>query len=699
LEVAFDPARVHDWSGVHIGAGHLPGTFLIIFIFREITFSMWKFALIFLLCTTSCAKKAPNKFSDPKLVEIYDLRDRRASDSLTRFIGSENPIYRREVALAFASVQDKVAAAYVGNMLLEDSDDEVRRHAAFSLGQVPGFEATNALLPALNNKNSEVLREVLESLGKTIEEEDFNALINFNAIDSLQQEGQARGFYQLALRRKADSTVTRKAADYLKPEFSRGTRLAAAHYFARSNKIEGKGFEQLLINAAQRDKIAEVRMAAASGLRHIQPDLYALSILMTVRSDPDYRVRINAVRACQNLQGMGFDKVNASREIIYAALNDSAEMVQVAASEVIRNLADKVINELADKKNLAERFPFSNATDNIKRTKSWRTKSNLYAAVLKPGPTTGGILDDMLAEYGQGPVYYRSALASALGEARAPLDRKAFEFLAGELLKGSNEKVILTSCASALVFMNRRESNKIPNGEFLKVYKQAFDQGDVAVIGIICSALGDEKLKYKEQIKDFKFLYDAKAKFRMPQDIESLQPLERVIAYFEGREKPKDLANVFNHPIPWDKVMAIDRDQRVQINTSKGAIVIRLLVEEAPGSVANFVDLISSKYFDGKNFHRVVPNFVIQDGCKRGDGYGSEDYSIRSEFSERRYTTGSVGMASAGKDTEGTQWFITHQPTPHLDGRYTIFAETISGLDVVNKIEVGDKILEVKLLE
>jgi cyclophilin family peptidyl-prolyl cis-trans isomerase len=98
------------------------------------------------------------------------------------------------------------------------------------------------------------------------------------------------------------------------------------------------------------------------------------------------------------------------------------------------------------------------------------------------------------------------------------------------------------------------------------------------------------------------------------------------------------------------------------IKTVKGDIVIQLLVEEAPGSVANFVQLVNSQYFNAKNFHRVVPNFVIQGGCNRGDGWGSEDYSIRSEFSMRRYTEGSVGMASAGKDTEGTQWFITHSP-------------------------------------
>ncbi|OYT19163.1 MAG: peptidylprolyl isomerase, partial [Nitrospira sp. UW-LDO-01] len=86
-------------------------------------------------------------------------------------------------------------------------------------------------------------------------------------------------------------------------------------------------------------------------------------------------------------------------------------------------------------------------------------------------------------------------------------------------------------------------------------------------------------------------------------------------------------------------------------------------------------------------------------GCNRGDGWGSEDYSIRSEFTARHYTEGSVGMASAGKDTEGTQWFITHSPTPHLDGRYTIFAITESGMDVVDQIEVGDKILSVTLIK
>ncbi|MDQ2656972.1 MAG: peptidylprolyl isomerase [Bacteroidota bacterium] len=137
--------------------------------------------------------------------------------------------------------------------------------------------------------------------------------------------------------------------------------------------------------------------------------------------------------------------------------------------------------------------------------------------------------------------------------------------------------------------------------------------------------------------------------------------------------------------------------QLATIKTSRGHIVVRLLVNEAPGSVANFVALALQDYFDNKYVHRVVPNFVIQTGCKRGDGWGSEDYSIRSEFAPTLFGTGSMGMASAGKDTEGTQWFITHSPTPHLDGRYTLFAEVVEGMAVVNLLQIGDKITDVEV--
>ncbi|MDH5399861.1 MAG: peptidylprolyl isomerase [Cyclobacteriaceae bacterium] len=135
---------------------------------------------------------------------------------------------------------------------------------------------------------------------------------------------------------------------------------------------------------------------------------------------------------------------------------------------------------------------------------------------------------------------------------------------------------------------------------------------------------------------------------------------------------------------------------KVRITTSKGEIVLRMLINEAPGAVANFLQLIEKGYYNGLTFHRVVPDFVVQGGCHRGDGWGGEDYSIRSELGPQRYQEGSVGMASAGKDTEGTQWFITHSPTPHLDGRYTIFAQVTEGMEVIHTLEIGDRIIDVQ---
>ena len=118
---------------------------------------------------------------------------------------------------------------------------------------------------------------------------------------------------------------------------------------------------------------------------------------------------------------------------------------------------------------------------------------------------------------------------------------------------------------------------------------------------------------------------------------------------------------------------------------------MELLVNNAPISVANFINLARIGFFNGKIFHRVVPNFVAQTGCPRGDGYGSLDFTISSELTPMHYfTEGVVGMASAGNHTECSQWFITHSPTLHLDPNYTIFARVTEGMNVVHQLGVGD---------
>jgi len=133
------------------------------------------------------------------------------------------------------------------------------------------------------------------------------------------------------------------------------------------------------------------------------------------------------------------------------------------------------------------------------------------------------------------------------------------------------------------------------------------------------------------------------------------------------------------------------------IETEKGNFTIEFLPNFAPVSVGNFCMLSDKDFFDGIEFHRVVPGFVIQGGDPTATGWGGPGYDIISEFSPLTYRTGMVGMASAGKDTEGSQWFVMQGNYSHLNGRYTIFAKVISGMDVVYKIDQNDKILNVQL--
>jgi len=133
------------------------------------------------------------------------------------------------------------------------------------------------------------------------------------------------------------------------------------------------------------------------------------------------------------------------------------------------------------------------------------------------------------------------------------------------------------------------------------------------------------------------------------------------------------------------------------LDTDKGTIQIELAVLDAPLTVENFVTLARGGFYDGITFHRVVGNFVVQAGDPRGDGEGGPGFTIRDELNERSYGRGTVGMALDWADTGGSQFFITHSPQPHLDGRYTVFGRVVAGMDVVDRLQPGDVLRKVRI--
>jgi len=127
------------------------------------------------------------------------------------------------------------------------------------------------------------------------------------------------------------------------------------------------------------------------------------------------------------------------------------------------------------------------------------------------------------------------------------------------------------------------------------------------------------------------------------------------------------------------------------IETDKGIIKFEFYGQDAPNTVENFKKLANKKFYDGLKFHRVVPNFVIQGGCPKGDGTGDAGYKIKAEFNKRQHLDGTVAMARAqDPDSAGSQFYICLGTQSFLDGKYTVFGQVISGLDVVHKIQMGD---------
>ena len=130
------------------------------------------------------------------------------------------------------------------------------------------------------------------------------------------------------------------------------------------------------------------------------------------------------------------------------------------------------------------------------------------------------------------------------------------------------------------------------------------------------------------------------------------------------------------------------------------AIRIQFFPEDAPTTVENFVTLAKKGFYNGLTFHRVVPDFVVQGGCPKGNGTGGPGYQIKAEFNKQKHVRGSVAMArSQHPDSAGSQFYITYGATPHLDGNYTVFGKVVSGMEHVDRITQGDKMKTVAIEE
>ncbi|GGH91548.1 hypothetical protein GCM10011495_39900 [Hymenobacter frigidus] len=656
-----------------------------------------------------------NKYSDATIRQIGTAQDERNTAAILPFLTNANPTYRREAALALASVQ--APAAVPGLLpLLRDPEPSVRRAAAYALGQTGDSTAVDSLrVRILKENDGQVRRYVHEALGRTVTRHSLPELWRVETLtDTARAAALAWGLSRAALRGFTSPESIRLTVLVLNsPKLPTRGRLAAVTGLSRTRGLDAdlaRLAETTLLRVAVKDRSYAVRAAAATTLGKLAalapttPASLPLTATATTEpaptvrkaaagpaavlvrlatKDPDYRVRLSAIRALP----FGPETYADSRKAVFYALSHDRAAVALTAAEWL--LAHAKGESGASLAALA---------DGNKQASVRVRAALLRAAVRHASPAARpSLVETIEKRYPTAPtVYEKGFLLEALSE-----DPAAFDFVRTEAFAAGQSPVVAGYALGSLLTMRRvADFPTARHAAFAAAMRQALAGGDVAQLGTAAEALADAKLYPETQAADVTALRQAQAKLQLPREIEAWQGVQQALDKLEKAPKPtpSPLATAQQHPIDWAVVQGVPLGQQVRLRTSKGIILLELKPNEAPSAVASFVTLINRKFYDNLYFHRVVPNFVAQGGDPRGDGNGSAPYNLRSEFGDLRYEEGSVGLASAGKDTESCQFFITYTSTPHLDGRYPIFAQVVGGMDVVHKLEIGDQILSVELV-
>ena len=639
-----------------------------------------------------------------KLTRLLAAEDRRdlTTDVKLGLADSDRSV-RRRAALAAGRIGDAGAVPAL-IPLLQDSELEVRQMAAFALGLIAEPLAVDPLLAALKDPEPVVRGRAAEALGQigdaraapAIAQMVVGALPPKAPLVTVRGDDPASltdpwleprlGVFALARLKDARSA---QAALLLagKPRFD----WWAATWTAM--RLENPALRPLLL-AAVTSTDALSRAYGARGLGALK-DPADLDTLLPLLRDRDETVVVNAVRAVALL--------GEARAVppVSALLRSPSSVLRVEALKALsvlppdRGLRERVIAEVgspepwmraAALQALArmEREDFALVLANLDPDPVWFVRAGLAAALAIAGDEASQAR--LLAMLKDDDVRVLPYVLEALRQARGPdsvdtlrrhLDHPDFAVRMAAADQLAALKV--TGLSEALAASLARAKGDVEMDARLSLVTLLAIQKDARAAALLREiASGDSARPVRERAAR-----ELRALGETP-PAPGPEPVTRpALDYLEA------LA-------PYEAAAGSVYTPRVFLQMKQGRVEIHLNVVEAPLMSATFLDLARRGYFDGLTFHRVVPGFVVQGGDPRGDGNGGPGFALRDEIGQRPYGRGVVGMALSGKDTGGSQLFITLAPAPHLDGRYTVFGWVASGMDVVDKIRPGDVIEKVE---
>ncbi len=683
----------------------------------------------------------------PVLLAIVRAEDERRWDGVFEALLSHSAsAVRSRAALAAGRIGNDLAVPGLVSLLQSDKDRTVRSLAAFALGEIESPKAVEALTSELAKGDAPRAR-IVEALGKIAA-----ALPQTNEVQKKEIGKTILGVLTFEARRRSrpDSEVILQAltatlrarpdgagavvANFLSYSDPR-IRSDAGNTLARLRAADGNPELRKLLTT---DPDPNVRANAARVLGATEDKDAFDELLDRALKDPDARVRVSAVRA---LAALKISRATVSL-MLYVMESTKSSRNSVPKSELLEIAT--TVGRLMQSANNKHMF---NSVSLFRGSAGPAPEVEIALARIWPSEYVMNSIDALLAtQRVQAAILtdwrFASSIAQGLGEIatiiKADGEGKQLRAKAEDLLRAMLDFKNSTIKPKTLVAVHSeyaipdvlRALSAFKPANADSIYRDYLKEPDMAVRTTAAELLGDlpgdssniealsAALKFALQEKESNdaalAILDALAKYKNPSANQVIMTALDSRDYLVRRKAIESLrvtgAGDFSNKLgevgtrntarDYERALSrIGKRVLAVVNTNKGRFTIELLPAEAPLNVDNFVQLAKRKFFNRIMFHRVVPNFVIQGGDPRGDGNGGPGYQIRCEINEVPYQRGAVGMALSGKDTGGSQWFVTHAPQPHLDGGYTVFGKVISGMEVVDRIVRGDVINSIVVSE
>jgi len=668
------------------------------------------------LCTVSFAcRSSREREADPRLsspeAEIAILEDGRklGDGKLVAFLVDPNPEVRARAAVALGRIGDPAAAPALREAL-EDFDRAVRIEVIFALGQIPDRGAGEALLQILeSDPDPEVRGVAAEALGKLGDPGIWPALIERAAAEA---DPGVRGEIALAFWRAGlpeDPSVREAGRAALLGMFEDPdpeVRWRAVYAVVRGKMIDPACREALLRVAEEParhpegwDRVFAVRGLGDQGVRQDVDLLFFILTESTLERgkgpQPDWPLRVEALASIERLGPI--DPASAAVGIAMNCAADDVACVRVQAIRLLGALGKPGLGDLAQGAwaeaeelgqvvrqagsiEFAERERQTIAL-NVLNEPSWLARAEAARAFRElPADLALSVLESL---FGDEDIRVKTAVVEALGPFGA--DPRAHGIMRRALK--TNDLAVRGTAVSVLIEWN----DPLWKDDLVRAFRKSkgLEMAEVRALAIdALASLGDAA--------PTEFFRNA---------LDDPQPMVRAhaAAVLEARgEGPVAFARIHaTKPLGVSRLLPLEGEAapRVLVRTDRGDFVIELFHREAPVHCRGFLSRVKNGYYDGLIFHRVVPDFVVQGGDPRGDGWGGGDRFVREQIHRGKFLRGTVGMPTSGKDTGGVQFFVTHCPTPHLDGRYTAFGRVVEGMEVVDRIERGDRIVSATIVE